>query len=337
MKFNWLAVLGMLCAGACTALPTPHDVTGLSSSQITQFVRCEMSNAVRNKLIKLLSETRKIDNKPYITSYDEEPIEKEIEKLKLHPSEFEKIDWEKFDKFAARGLRRFASIVVGYDFTLQGTHESVVGANLNLVGKFRTNTTSLNNLLSVDVTRDNKDHFRVYDSFDVLIRYIGEDDCRGTPEIPDPVYPIAGLIGFDDLVEHFFYGAENQNLGSLGKNGGDFTPSETMSKAEETRTIVFTTKMIAKIDPTVTWAPVRPVFAFAPLTFNFDNTRTDIHTVVVDIRQPAKADSPYFDAYGRLNSRAKAASSAALDKAINTNAFDSINQISRSLSRNSQF
>jgi hypothetical protein len=174
-----------------------------------------------------------------------------------------------------------------------------------------------------DRTREVKRHFRVYDSFDSLSRLMLEEVCENVPNNVNELYPSTGLIRIYSLVKGFLEANHWNNL------AGDDTNYTTAQMAD---TITFTTKFTGNLDPSTTMDPVRGKWVPSSLSANFDNTRQDLHTILILLRlPPSKKGLPRFDEFGRITLSAKenqrATAATALDRQRDYNTQDALTRL----------
>ncbi|QHO77827.1 hypothetical protein ACH79_39730 [Bradyrhizobium sp. CCBAU 051011] len=142
--------------------------------------------------------------------------------------------------------------------------------------------------------------------------------CDIVPKQINAIYPAAGLLKIRSLVHSFL--VQNQ-LGNLAGENNDYTT------AQMTDTITFTTKFTGNFDPSTQLNPVAGKFVPSNLAVNLDNSRQDMHTIIILIRLPPnKSGLPRFDEIGRISlapkEASKAAASAALDRQRDFNTQD---------------
>ena len=129
--------------------------------------------------------------------------------LDQNPNNFHRIQWEKIvDPTIRKPLLFYKDTSVSYDFTIDSTEMNTAGVNLTLLKQLHAGTDNIGLVARNDRTREVKRHFRNYDSFDSLARLMREDTCYGMPNVVNGLYPAAGLLRIDSLVNSFLF--ENQ-------------------------------------------------------------------------------------------------------------------------------
>jgi hypothetical protein len=149
------------------------------------------------------------------------------------------------------------------------------------------------------------------------------------PQHVNPVYPSAGLIRIDSLVNAFFEANQWENLAGADK---DYTT------AQMTDTITFTTKSTGNVDPSTTSDPILGRFVPSSVSLNVDNFRQDLHTIIILISLPPdKKGLPQFDQFGRIlppgRISERAAASAALDRQRDYNTQDALIRLGTGVGR----
>jgi hypothetical protein len=243
--------------------------------------------------------------------------------LRDKPERFRSIRWERFDQSLRKQFLYYKDTSVSFDFSIDTTEANSAGVNLTLLNKLFVGTDNIGIVAKNDRTREVKRHFRVYDSFDSLARLMQEEICHGMPENINGLYPSAGLIRIYSLVKGFLEANQWNNL------AGDDANYTTAQMAD---TITFTTKFTGNVDPSTTLDPVRGKFVPTSVSANFDNTRQDLHTILILIRlPPSKKGLPRFDEYGRITlstqENQRATADTALDKQKDYNTQDALTRL----------
>jgi hypothetical protein len=311
-----------ISVGACAIYPLPEDVMHFDSNQITSIIRCQTRDAIRRIIIEMIEPSK--DQVIYERALGDRLTGIEmVTWLREKPERFRSIRWEKFNPNLREQFLYYKDTSVSYDFSIDTTEANTAGVNLTILNKLFAGTDNIGIVARNDRTREVKRHFRVYDSFDSLARLMREEVCQGMPEDINGLYPSTGLIRIYSLVKGFLEANQWNNLAGDDAN---------YTTGQMTDTITFTTKFTGNVDPSTTLDPVRGKFVPTSVSANFDNTRQDLHTILILIRlPPSKKGLPRFDEYGRItlsapeNQRATAAT--ALDKQRDYNTQDALTRL----------
>ncbi len=318
-----LAGLIAMTGSACSIYPLPEDTTGFASEEISTIIRCQTRDAIREEII---------DNIVAASSspvYDRMTKEELVAKLRGEPAYFRRLDWSKFAKELRDPFLFYKDTSVSYDFTIDSTEVNGSGVDLTLLKQLPGGSDKIGLTAKNDRTREVKRHFRVYDSFDSLSRLMPEKTCDIVPKHINALYPAAGLLRIRSLVHSFLIA--NQ----LGNLAGD---KEEYTTAQMTDTITFTTKFTGNVGPSTSSNPTVGRFVPSSLSANLDNSRQDMHTIIILIRLPPNTSGlPRFDEIGRITlakkEARKAAASDALDRQRDFNTQDALVRLGTGIGR----
>jgi hypothetical protein len=211
---------------------------------------------------------------------------------------------------------------------MEGTEVNMAGVNLTLLRKLTAGTDNIGFAVKNDRTRDVKRHFRVFDTFDSLARLMLTEACYDMPDRSNPIYPTAGLLRINSLVDSFLFANQWINL------AGD---KEDYTTAQMSDTLTFTTKWTGNFDPSTTADPVIGRFVPTSASLNMDNSRQDLHTVIIVITLPPnKKGLPQFDEFGRIlppAAAARAVAAASLDRVRDYNTQDALTRLGTGIGR----
>ncbi|OSJ13534.1 hypothetical protein BST63_16460 [Bradyrhizobium canariense] len=319
-----IALLSTLCCGACSIYPLPEDTTSFDSDRIASVIRCQTRDAIRRVIVALIATGK--DRVVYrgMTGYQTAAW------LEQQPAHFHEVKWEQITDTKIRApLLFYKDTSVSYDFTIDTTEVNTAGVNVTLVKKLFVGNDSIGLVAKNDRTREVKRHFRAYDSFDSLARLMKEETCDGMPQQVNALYPATGLLRIDSLVNSFLLA--NQ-WGNLAGDDANYTT------AQMTDTLTFTTKFTGNVDPSTAIDPVTGRFVPSSASLNIDNSRQDLHTILILLRLPPNTKGlPQFDEYGRIIAPGyvgqKAAASAALDRQRDFNTQDALTKLGTGIGR----
>ncbi len=318
-----LALATFLLSG-CSIYPLPEDVMNFDSTRITALIRCQTRDAIRRVIVALIAtgKDRIIFNG--MTGFQT------AEWLQANEKNFHTIKWDKVvDPTIRANLLFYKDVSVSYDFTIDTTEMNTLGVNVTLLKQLRGGTDSIGMVAKNDRTREVKRHFRVFDTFDTLAKYMHEKACEGMPEHINAVFPSAGLLRIDSLVQAFLIANQWENLVAEGTN---------YTTAEMTDTLTFTTKFTGNVDPSTTANPVTGQWMPTSASLNVDNTRQDLHTIIILLRLPPNNKAlPELDEYGRIVAPGfaarKAAAAVALDRQREFNTQDALTRLGTGVGR----
>ena len=318
----------LLFLSGCSIYPLPQDVTDYSSRDVALQIRCGAKFSVEKELESVLDH---FGNTPAYETYSASQFSDLLDK---HPDSYSSLNWQNFKGPIKSLFDFYKDTGVSYDFTLDGTEQNDFNLGGGVNGAWSHRTDTLGFKVANERTREAKRHFRLYDSFDSLI-HTPEVTCRdfnhGDPDsklpnksfaqTPHYMFPSTGMLRIRDLIHDFVVQNQTNNLGG---------PDKSWSTADMTDTITFTTKSTGNFDPSTKMVTAVHGWSLASLNLGSDNSRQDVHTIVIDVSLPAdKSGLPTFDSSGRLVSAPArpnrvAQADANLDKAQSKNAQDAL-------------
>ena len=315
-------VLG-ISIGGCSIYPLPEDVMPFDSDKIAAIVRCQTRDAIRQVILRNVAAAKS----PIV--YGRTTREELVTWLQENPENFRSLKWEKFAPELKNPFLFYKDTSVSYDFSIDSTEMNTAGVNLTLLRKLTGGTDNVGLVAKNDRTREVKRHFRSFDTFDSLARLMREDACYDMPQQINPVFPTAGLLRINSLIDSFLLANQWGNL------AGD---DKSYTTAQMTDTITFTTKSTGNFDPSTTADPVVGRFVPSSVSLTIDNSRQDLHTIIILISLPPdKKGLPQFDEYGRIlppgKTGQRAAASATLDRQKDYNTQDALTRLGTGVGR----
>jgi hypothetical protein len=313
-----------IMTGGCSVYPLPENVMRFDSDKIAAVIRCQTRDAIRQVILRNITAAKS----PIV--YGRKTRDELLDWLQSNPENFRRLTWEKFAPELRGPFVFYKDTSVSYDFTIDGTEMNTAGVNLTLIKKLTAGTDNIGVVAKNDRTREVKRHFRSFDTFDSLARLMREDACSTImPEQVDPVYPTAGLLRINSLIDSFLLANQWENLAGDDKN---------YTTAQMTDTLTFTTKWTGNIDPSTTVDPIVGRWVPTSASLNIDNSRQDLHTIIILISLPPdKSGLPQFDEYGRIlppgQVGVRAAASAALDRQKDYNTQDALTRLGTGVGR----
>ncbi|MCK1383406.1 hypothetical protein [Bradyrhizobium sp. 21] len=291
-------------SSGCSIYPLPEDVMPYKSEEIAAVIRCQARDAVRNVILQNIEAAKS----PIL--YERMNKQELLAWLTGNTENFHSLKWDRFTPELRGPFTFYKDTSISYDFTIDTTEKNVAGVNLTLLRQYSGSTNAAGLVASNDRTREVSRHFRAFDTFDSLARLMPERACNRAPRTENYVFPAAGLLRINSLVNSFLIANSWENLAG---------PDKEFTTAQMADTLTFTTKSIGNFDPSTTADPIIGKWVPSSASLNIDNTRQDLHTIIILISlSPDKSGLPQFDEFGRIlapgKASAKVAASAALDK-----------------------
>ncbi|SEM66224.1 hypothetical protein [Bradyrhizobium sp. OK095] len=303
-RLTWIAASAFAAlSSGCSIYPLPDDVMSFNSDKIAAIIRCQTRDAIRQVVI------RNIEAAGSPILYEQMNKEQLLDWLRSNPESWRRLKWERFALELRNPFVFYKDTSISYDFTIDTTEQNTTGLNVTLLRQFTGSTNAIGLGAKNDRTREVSRHFRTFDTFDSLARLMRTDACENAPRAPNYLFPAAGLLRINSLVDSFLLANQWENL--AGKDQ-DYTT------ASMSDTLTFTTKNTGNFDPSTTADPTIGKWVPTSASLNLDNLRQDLHTIIILISLPPdKKGLPQFDEFGRIlapGKAAKAAASAALDR-----------------------
>ncbi|MCJ2142219.1 hypothetical protein [Methylobacterium sp. E-066] len=271
-----LALEASLIAG-CAVYPLPQDSAGVKTKDIVANIRCQARRAVRRAAINTL-ESFKTD---YVTARY-----RGFELARLLDSD--DTNWDRFSKInlftnkKARDLfSYYATSLVTYEFTLRMTEENKQGAGVDLARQFLRRVDRIGIGATEGRLRDNSRIFSLHDTFYNLATGINNDYCKENPGV-DFVFPTRGHLPVEDLIDTYTYINEWATLDKANNPNFMGTPKGPATR-QMADTITFTTKLTVINNPTIAYNPVGYGFFASGVNFTNENSRQDLHKVIVTL------------------------------------------------------
>ena len=275
----------------CAIHPLPEDVTGVTTAQIVQRIRCETRDAAIQALITWLEDLgRDHPSQPGVS------LARELaSKYKANPNAISDFRSGLFKGPEFQQVRNvievFYAIGVAYNFDLTITEDNDLSAgSVNLQRTLPNSVFKLGLGAAVTRKRTNDRTFTVTDTFgnlltklNAVVREDGHRDCDGYVVEANYVYPIVGHIGVDRLVYDYLDLALFGNLA-----GTKATPTNPPTMADN---LTFTTMLDASVTPKITFTPTGTAFQLTDAAVTGELKRTDMHEVTMGLALPTSASS----------------------------------------------
>lgn len=311
------ALIGtLLHLAACSIYPQPDDVTPFAGEEVATIIRCNMRDAIRLDYIRNLEAGG--NQLAYRGMTGTEAARYFLDDM----DRFEGINWDDFTRDPRDLYKFYGNTAIAYDFTIESSEMNTNGVDLTLLKKLTNGSNSFGFLARSDRTRNIKRHFRVFDSFDSLVRRLEKRRCANVPIGENPIFPTTGTLRLQSLVKNF---TTQNHIGNLGGKDWDY------SNAQMDDTLTFTTKFTGNFDPTLATDAKTGVLIPSQVKITMDNYRQDLHTIIILLQLSAdQSKAPRFDRYGlltdALQSPRRVRLEVGLDRVINRNAQEAISQ-----------
>ncbi|MBZ9801086.1 hypothetical protein [Mesorhizobium sp. ES1-6] len=263
---------------ACAIHPLPDDVTGLSTYNIVRQIRCETRQAVIGSLFTYLTSD---------ANHDGGKVDDRSRQIGLSFQKLYRTDPKSIRRFKPAALSGFSQTVVGllwstgiaYNFDLNMVVVNNVEPSLKLLRTLPHSGFSLGLQGNFDRQRGNERSFTITDNFGSLISNMDARYCKDKLVEANVVYPIAGKVGMERVVDDFLVLALFGNL-----SGGD---SKDVTSVKGPPTMVdqleFKTTISGTVSPSVTFSPVGDAFHISEAAAGVTNSRTDTHKLTVGL------------------------------------------------------
>ena len=251
-------------------------------------VRCQARRAVRKSFEDALQMfgneiVASIPTKGYTKKYTGPQLLVSLDSRELS---YRDLKVEYFTGVSLKPFNYYANTQVAYEFTLDLKENNAQGFNIDLIRQFLRRADKIGISITSDRTRQLTRTFTVQDSFFNLATKIDDSQCSS--EFSQNIaFPLTGYMPVQDLVATYISINEFNILTKLKPNLEDYKAFQGTEDGPATPqmadTIIFTTKLIGKNEPTIEYKPVGPGFDVAGLGFTNNNSREDMHKVIVTV------------------------------------------------------
>lgn len=258
-SLNWSAGIASAALAGCSIHPIPDDVSRYDTAAIVKNIRCEAKDAVRERIRQALHERGIYDVVP--------------DNVLKDPKEFAKV--RRRDPKLAATFRAFGVSTITYTFMFDITEENKTSGSVNFLLPI-TGRGSFNLLAEgqFDKKREGKRDFTTVESFEDLAKLRCGDWVQPGR---NPVYPITGSIGVEEIVTTFI------NVSVMGTLDPSKLPADAKSFTD---TIKFTTEISGAVNPTLKLDPIPDRLRVTEAGVNRGDTRKDIHQVTISLLFP---------------------------------------------------
>lgn len=280
MKAVYALSFSLVVAG-CAIRPAPEQVTGVTTFEIVNQIRCETRQAVFDTLVDLI-----ISNPEFGESAQRIAL-----RFRGNPKEMPNFSPTRFAGDAKEVLSFYWKTGIAYNFSLDMTETNNLDTEINLLRTFTNGSQGFGFKAGLDRDRQNVRTFTLTDDFAGLLNLEPRNYCDGRLVAENMIYPMAGKIGIEPFIREFI------NISSFANLGSEEDGPPTMVD-----TLAFTTTISGSATPKVTFSPVGKSLD-ASLTAEV--VRKDIHTLtmglsVVPPEVPSPSASRSKGLFGRL-------------------------------------
>lgn len=282
---KWIAAVVITAGvGGCTIRPLPDDVAHISTYEIVRQVRCETRAAIIDSFLGFL--TDEDNNRPTTQGW------KKVDDASLDIGRRTKARYEKepasISQFNPAKLSGFAREVVGlmfhvgiaYNYDLKGVVASKFDPEVNLLRPLPLSTpVSLSMKGNFDRERQNERVFTVTDTAGSLVKDVPARYCTKFIAEANVVYPIAGRVGMEKMIQDFV------RLTLFGNLSGDGRKDVTAVAGPPTMVdqLEFKTVIGGSATPKVTFIPAGDALGVSNASFELSASRTDTHQLTVGL------------------------------------------------------
>lgn len=278
MRASKLAVIVAACGtiAACSTYPLPQQVSGSTTQQIVDNVRCEARQGLRQAVIDWLREQVK-GGDVYAAQ------------LESRPEAWNDIRPETLPRDLADLFAFYKNSQIAYAFTLQIDEYNMEEAGVGFVGNFATKRRDGLGFAGTSTrTRSVTRTFNIVDTFSDLGITNKKLVCEG-PRSVNVLYPITGSLPIRDLIITYLKLNEFGNLGQLKSEAPSVRGGALPAIPQMSDTIKFRTKFEGSANPTFMFNPTPLGFLLSAVTFKTTDYRLDDHSVIIYLSTSADA------------------------------------------------
>jgi hypothetical protein len=274
------ALLSGLALCGCSIHPLPEDVTHISTVNIVRQVRCETRQAVIDSLFHYLTTEDNLRHGLDLHSYN---IGRQVRAAY-------DIDRDSITKFDPSKLTGFARSVVGllyhtgiaYNYDLTGLEINNIDPVVDFIRPVPiTSLVTLGLTGTFDRQRQNERLFTITDNFGDLVTKVHENYCTKFIADANYIYPIAGRVGIDRVVQDFLLLTLFENLsGPSADAKKNLTVSGPPTMVDQ---LQFLTTIGGGATPKITFIPKGRAFQPGDASFPVTASRKDTHLLTVGL------------------------------------------------------
>jgi hypothetical protein len=275
-KFFLLALGGLLTSG-CALHPLPDDVTGLSTYNIVRQIRCETREAVIDSILGFLTNE---------ANYRGRKVDDASRGVGLRFKAAHGVDPSSITAFSPTMLSGTARTAVSllwntgiaYNYDLEMVEVNNVDPEINFLRVLPSSKELLGVKGNFDRQRQNTRSFTITDNFGGLVKNLDARYCTGYIVEANMIYPIAGKVGMERVVQDFLVLTLFGNLSGASKDVTSNKGPPTMVDQ-----LQFQTSIGGSVTPKVIFTPIGPAAHVADATLGLAASRKDTHKLTVGL------------------------------------------------------
>jgi hypothetical protein len=228
-----IVVAVALFASGCSIHPLPEDVTGLKTLDIVKQIRCEARATVKKRVLEelhtLAAYNPRISLFQHLADkYDSDPDAISTFSYTLFSDKNNKeLDNELSQ--VRNVVKVFYSAGIAYNFELTMTEDNNLTTEVDLLRQIVNPKVALTLSGGASRKRTNARTFTMSDTFGGLLKLPETTYCSGRVVGPNYIYPIAGQIGMDKIINDFIELTLFVPLAGGSNSSGGASPSDASS------------------------------------------------------------------------------------------------------------
>jgi hypothetical protein len=271
----------------CAIHPLPDNVTGVSTFQIVQKIRCEARDALKEDLIAWLT-SPKMQEHDAAAYWLGQALQDGSQPLESFYSR----GINNLSPLMKANIQTFQKTAIAYDFSFDMTETDNLDPSVDLTRPLRNQSFSATVGANFDRMRENKRTFTITDTFEVLFTKINDKYCSNIATGGNYIYPITGKIGVAEMIKTFveltLFGDLNSVQTTVAEDAQAASPPPTMGD-----TLTFTTTLTLTPVPMITLTPIGTALQISSATLMAKASRNDAHQVIVALALPPPSGSSH--------------------------------------------
>lgn len=282
-RFILVTLQGLIVSG-CALHPLPDDVTKLSTYNIVRQIRCETRKGVIDSILGYLTDER--NYKGHKVDENSREVGRKFQAV-FEADPFSYTNQYSISNFSPELLSGYAKMVVSvlwntgiaYNFDLTMAETNNIGSEINFLRPLTRSSTTVGLKGNFDRQRQNERSFTVTDNFGDLTAKLRADYCTKQIVEANMIYPIAGKVGMERVVQDFLV------LTLFGNLAGDATEDITSAKGPPTMVeqLEFQTTIGGSATPKVTFTPLGSGVRVSDASLGVAASRKDTHKLTVGL------------------------------------------------------
>jgi hypothetical protein len=223
MRISFFAVVAAVSfiVSGCSIHPLPEDVTGVSTYHIVRQIRCEARDTFSKIVMSYLHQLA--DARPDIDLFQNLVQQYESDPDSIRNFHFNLFKGRELAAIRA-AVKTFYNAGIAYNFELTMTEDNNLSTEVDFIRQIVNPKFTLALSGGVSRKRTNDRTFTATDTFGGLLK-LPKQYCDGFVVGPNYVYPIAGRIGIDSVINDFINLTLFANLAVAGASPAGSTPA----------------------------------------------------------------------------------------------------------------